>query len=247
MDLALVLGPWSLGPWSLVLGPWSGALRIGHWALGIEHWHWAAGQRTRPTRPRGQHCQDEQPLRAGIPHAVRNAFGCDEQIAGLHRQLTVVEEEEAAPFEDEIHLVHSGVRMKRVHLAWLERVETNQHSRRLEEGALPHSVRLPQCVLARLQNTGVLHETNSTRTARDFGQVQKEGPKSQPSQGKFRPGRLSRFWRPPRSSDPEARFFNENPRVGARMAAGARRDTSRTEPPRRGISFEHYGASALSQ
>jgi hypothetical protein len=45
---------------------------------------------------------------------VRNAFRRDEQIAGSHRELAPLQQEQAFAFDHGIHLVHSGMRVKRM-------------------------------------------------------------------------------------------------------------------------------------
>ena len=87
--------------------------------------------------------QDEQPLTAGVPDAVRHTLRRHDELAGFDRQLATLEQDHAFAFDDLVDLVHRGVRMKGVKLARLETIEADEQPRRLEEGALAHLVGPP--------------------------------------------------------------------------------------------------------
>jgi hypothetical protein len=79
----------------------------------------------RPRRGR-ENREHEQPPGTGVPHAVRHPLGCDQQIAGAHRQLAIGEQEDPFSLDDGVHLVHAAVRMERMRLSWLERVQPDE-------------------------------------------------------------------------------------------------------------------------
>jgi hypothetical protein len=64
--------------------------------------------------------------RSGISNPVRNAFGCDEEVAGLHREFTVLQQEDARTGQNVVHLVHSCMRVQGVLLSGFESVNTYQ-------------------------------------------------------------------------------------------------------------------------
>ena len=74
-------------------------------------------------RRRREDREDQQAAAAGVADAVRDAFGRDQQIAGLHRQLAAFEQEQPFAFDHLVDLVLPGVRVQRVFLAGLERIQ----------------------------------------------------------------------------------------------------------------------------
>ena len=61
-----------------------------------------------------------------------------QQVAGGHPQFLAVEQEQSVTFEHVIDLVLPGMRVQRVLLARLERVEAHQQARRLEQRDRAH-------------------------------------------------------------------------------------------------------------
>ena len=58
---------------------------------------------------------------------MRHPFGRDQHNAGLHRDLTAFEQEQAATGEDVVDLVQAGVRVEFVLLAGLEAVQADEN------------------------------------------------------------------------------------------------------------------------
>jgi hypothetical protein len=81
------------------------------------------------SRPWRQNRQHEEARSAHVPDTVRNARGCNQQIAGAHRQLATLEQEHALALDDLIHLIHVRVRVQRVFLPRLKRVQSDQQTR----------------------------------------------------------------------------------------------------------------------
>ena len=108
-------------------------------------------------RRRSQDGQHQQAAAAGVAHAVSDAFGRDQQIAGGHRQLAAIEQEQALAFEHVVDLVLAGVRVQCVLLAGLEGVQPDQQPRRLEDGRLAHLVGGIHGVVAGTNHSGMCH------------------------------------------------------------------------------------------
>ena len=105
-------------------------------------------------RRRREDREHQQASAAGVADAVRNAFGRDQQIAGLHRQLAAIEQEQPLAFDHLVDLVLSGVRVQRVFLAGLERIEADQQARRFEDGGLAHLLRRVDGMIGRVDDAG---------------------------------------------------------------------------------------------
>ena len=131
------------------------------------------GERRRPSRRRpGMGCprmppaalrrgreyrEDQQTPGPAVSHAVGHPLGCNQQVAGTHRQFPAREQEDTLPFEHMVDLVHAMMGVQRMRLPGLERVQSNEKSGRFEDRRLSHSVRTPRRVLRRLNHTGMLH------------------------------------------------------------------------------------------
>src|SRR5690349_1038459 len=66
-----------------------------------------------------------------------------DQLSCSHRQFATVEKQHAFALDDLINLVHSLVGMQSVKLAHFEAIQTDEQSRRLEDGRLGHLVGTP--------------------------------------------------------------------------------------------------------
>ena len=60
---------------------------------------------------------------------MRHAGGCDGELAGTKGQFPPFEKEYPVTLQDLVDLVHPGMRMERVRLSCLERIQTNQYLR----------------------------------------------------------------------------------------------------------------------
>ena len=108
----------------------------------------------RRRREDGEH---EQPLGTGVADTVRRSLGCDQQDSGLHRNLVTFEQEDSLAFEDLVDLVHSVMRVQRMFLPGLERVQPDHHALGAKDRALAHLVRRVDRVVARVDRGGVFH------------------------------------------------------------------------------------------
>ena len=81
--------------------------------------------------------EHEQARGAGVADAVRHAFRRDQQIAGASSAARALEQEQPLAFDHLVDLVLPGVRVQRVLLAGLERIQADQQPRRFEDRALP--------------------------------------------------------------------------------------------------------------
>jgi len=103
--------------------------------------------------------EHQQPSRTGIPHAMGHAVGRHQEVTLRHRQLSTLKEEDTFALEHVIDLVHPDVRVQGVRLTGLEAVQADEQACGLEEGAFTHLVRTPLCVLAGLDDGGMLQRS----------------------------------------------------------------------------------------
>jgi hypothetical protein len=71
--------------------------------------------------------------------AVRDTLGRNQEIARLHLQLAPLEQKSASPFEHVVDLVLTGMRVQRMLLAGLERVDADQQARFRKSSPCPSS------------------------------------------------------------------------------------------------------------
>ena len=88
---------------------------------------------------------------------MRHPLGRDQQVARGHRKLPTVEQEQAAAFDDLVHLVHVLVGMKRVRLPGFKSVQADEHARRLEQRGFSHFFRAPLRVIPGSDYCGMVH------------------------------------------------------------------------------------------
>jgi hypothetical protein len=89
--------------------------------------------------------------------AWRHAVGGYKQHARLHRHCLAVEEEQAGALDDLVHLVHARVRVQRVLLTRLERVQPDQDPLGAEQRGLAHLVRAVHGMVLRTNGSRMFH------------------------------------------------------------------------------------------
>lgn len=91
-------------------------------------------------RRRCEYGEDEQPAGTRVADTVRDTFGCDQQDSRLHRNVAGFEQKQSLAFDDVVDLVHACMRVKRMLLSRLERIQTDHHVLGPKNRALPHSI-----------------------------------------------------------------------------------------------------------
>ena len=94
---------------------------------------------------------------ARVSDTVGYAGGRNEHRPRIHLDLSAFQQEEAASLEDVVDLVLIRVPVKRVLLAWLERVQPDEHPIGHENRRLSHLLRVELCKRLGTNEFGMIH------------------------------------------------------------------------------------------